>query len=169
MIKKSIENKILKYHQKQLGQHSTSRTPRAKNKKPEKDTQKQVMAWAKEMGLFLHVVDSSSYDPILRRKGTSRAAVGFPDIVGNTALGHSVYIELKAKDRRSTLSEAQRLFLENKIQQNCFAVVVDSAARLAQYWKGYNSLKSDQDRQQYLADCLPSQKQRRGHNSELGF
>lgn len=127
------------------------------------------MEWGKNQGLFLHVVDSSSYDPILRRKGMSRAASGFPDIVGNTLSGRILWIELKAKGRCSSLREAQRHFLEKKIQQNCFAVVVDSAERLAQYWKGYNSLKSDQEKQAYLFDCLPKQRVARDHNSEMGF
>lgn len=167
MSKSSIEKAMLKYHQKQLP--NNNRQPKSKNKKPEKDTQKQVMEWAKNQGLFLHVVESSSYDPILRRKGMSRAAFGFPDIVGNTLCGQIVWIELKAKGRQSTLKPAQRDFLEKKIQQNCFAVVVDSAERLSQYWKGYNSLKSDQERQSYLLDCLPKQREGRDHESEFSF
>ena len=166
--KDSTNAAMLKYHQKQLNQQTT-RERKGTYKKPEKNTEKNVLLWARSHNIHLHVVESSSYDPLLRRKGMSRAAVGFPDLVGNTQEGHSLWIELKAKDRRSTLSDKQREFLLAKIQQNCFAVVVDSVERLAQYWKGYWSQRSESDRQSYLSSCLPKKRQERVVENEFGF
>ena len=155
-----------RYYEKQLNQGLT-REPRAKNKKPEKDTESSVLEWSKHNNCFLHVIESSSYDPISRRKTLSKAQAGFPDLVGNTNEGLSLYIELKAKDRRSTLREDQRSFLTMKIHQGCFAVVVDSRARLEQYWKGYHSLKTSQEKKAYLLDCLP--KKRKNKVDNLNF
>lgn len=155
--KKSTLQALQKYHQRQINQGVT-REPKRKNKQPEKDTQKQVMSWAKDNGVFLHVIESSSYDPRLGRRGIQKAQSGFSDLVGNTSEGLTLYIELKAKDRRSNLSELQRQFLESKIDQSCFAVVVDSRARLEQYWKGFWSLKNPSEKVIYLKNCLPKKK-----------
>lgn len=164
--KKSTREAIFKYHQKQLNQGVT-REPKRKNKKPEKNVEKAILEWGKDLGNHLHVVDSSSYDPIFGRKGLAKAERGFSDIVGNTCEGLALYIELKAKDQRSRLSEFQRLFLENKIDQYCFAVVVDSRARIEQYWKGFWSLKDLDDRKSYLRDCLPKKRKSRNEDDYL--
>ena len=164
--KKNIMNAIHKYHGRQLNQGLT-REPKGKNRKPEKDTEKQVMAWGRENRVFLHVIEASTYNGRTGTFGDSKVQKGFSDIVGNTEQGLACYIELKAKDRRSNLSEAQREFLEQKIDQNCFAVVVDSRARLEQYWKGFWSLKNVEDRKTYLRDCLP--KKRKGVNEDPLF
>ena len=166
--KDSTNAAMLKYHQRQLNQ-GTTRERKGTNKKPEKNTEKNVLDWARNHNIHLHVVESSSYDPRLRRKGMSRAVSGFPDLVGNTQEGHSVWIELKAKDRRSALSDKQREFLLTKVQQNCFAVVVDSVERLSQYWKGFWSLQLESDRQTYLLDCLPKKRPERVVENEFGF
>lgn len=154
--KKSVAAALKKYHAKQLGQQSTP--ARKKYKSPEKEVQKDVMAWARENIVFLHIVEASSWDPVVQRRTLSRAERGFSDLVGNTESGHAVYIELKAKDRRSKLSEIQRIFLTRKINQGCFAVVVDSRERLEEYWSHYWSLESLADRARYLIDSLPKQR-----------
>ncbi len=164
--KKSTREAIFKYHQKQLNQGVT-REPKRKNKKPEKDVEKEVMEWARLNQVFLHVVEASSYDPISRRRVLSKAQAGFPDLVGNNVEGHACYIELKAKDRRGTVSEHQRLFLEKKIDQGSFSVVVDSVARLEQYWKGFWSLKNPDERKTYLRDCLPKKRKSRNDDDYL--
>lgn len=157
--KESTLNAINNYIKKESLKGST-REPGRQNKKPEKKTESDVLQWAKLNGFFLHIIEASSYDPILRRKGSARAQAGLPDAIGNTPNGLACYIELKAKDRRSTLSESQRLFLKQKIDQNCFSVVVDSADRLAQYWRGFRSLKTPLERRNYLTDCLPKKSAR---------
>lgn len=164
-ISKKIDNYIIK---NEIG---TSREPKRINKSPEKDVEAAVLQWSRANGFDLHVVDSSQYDNRLGRMGSAKASVGFPDLCGNYSTGLSVYIELKAKDRRSKLSEAQRVFLTKKANQNCFAVVVDSVMRLEQYWKGFKRLKSPEERSAYLVDCLPKKKKPKpgtGHD-ELGF
>lgn len=155
----STQNAIHNFIKRECALGST-REPRQKNKKPERETEKAVLLWAKDNGFFLHVIEASSYDPILRRKGSAKAQSGMSDLIGNTPSGLSCYIELKAKDRRSTLSEQQRHFLMQKIDQNCFAVVVDSVDKVSQYWKGFCSLKTPLERRNYLHDCLPKKSNR---------
>jgi hypothetical protein len=168
--KKSTSAAMLKYHKKQLGQ-GTTRERKTTYKKPEKDVERAVLEWGCMNSIHLHVVEASSYDPRLGRKGVSKAPLGFPDVVGNTQDGHSLWIELKAKDRRSALRESQRSFLESKISANCFAVVVDSVEGLSQYWRGFWSLRTTQERQSFLLDCLPKKRQARDSkvNDEMGF
>lgn len=171
--KKSTSAAMLKYHKKQLAQ-GTTREPRTKHKKPEKNTEAEVLLWANNYNIHLHVVDSSSYDYRHGHRGVQKAQTGFPDLVGNTEGGLVLWIELKAKDRRSTVSHSQRTFLLAKISQNCFAVVVDSAERLEQYWRGYTSLKNLKERQAYLYDSLPKKVVQRGKprdkfEQEFGF
>ena len=155
----STKQAIDRFIRKQSARENKT-APVKQNKKPERDTEKAVLHWARDNGFFLHLVESSSYDPILRRKGSARAQSGMSDLIGNTPDGLACYIELKAKDRRSTLSESQRLFLKQKIEQNCFAVVVDSVDRVSQYWRGFCSLKTSLERRQYLLDCLPKKSTR---------
>lgn len=159
--KKSIEAAMMRHHQKQLARENNL-GPSRRNKAPERDTQTEVLRWGRSNNFFLHVVEASVYDRVTGQRGEAKAEAGFPDVTGNTPTGLSCYIELKAKDRRSTVSELQRRFLTLKIEQNCFAVVVDSADRLAQYWKGFASLKTEVERRAYLKDCLPKQVQRKG-------
>jgi len=164
--RKSTNNAILNYHRKQLDQ-GVSREPKKKQKTPEKDVQKSVLDWARENKVHLHVIEASTWNGRTRTFGDSKASAGFPDLVGNTEQGLVCYIELKAKGRRSNLSDKQRVFLEAKIAQSCFAVVVDSRTRLEQYWKGFWSLKSPEERQSYLLETLP--KKRKSRNEDRLF
>lgn len=134
--------------------------PKRQNKKPERDTEKAVLHWAKSNQIYLHVVESSSYDPRLGQKGIGKASAGMSDLIGNTPTGLSCYIELKAKGRRRNLSELQRLFLEQKIDQSCFAVVVDSVEAVQEYWHIFCSLKNPTERKEYLKKMLPSIKRK---------
>ena len=143
-----------------------SRQPKKKYNKPERQTENDCLIWCRSKNIFVHVVESSSYDPIVGRKTFSRATPGMPDLIGNTANGNSVYIELKAKQRRSTLKEHQREFLIAKIKQNCFAVVVDRVEKLDQYFREFCKLKNLEMRQTYLLDCLPQKTGSR--NTSLG-
>lgn len=164
--KERVNSAMNRYIEKQLGK-GTTREPSRKNKTPERDTEKSVLKWGRLNGFHLHVVEASSYDRVTGRMGQAKAEAGFPDVVGNTSNGLGCYIELKAKDRRSKLSDSQRVFLKNKIAQNCFAVVVDSSEKLQQYWKGFCSLKTPTERQHYLIDCLPKQVPNRGRKRDV--
>jgi len=162
----SARDAILKYSGKQL---PSKRKRQTRNKKPEKLVESNVLQWSKNNGMFLHVIESSSYDPRLGTIGTQKAESGFSDLVGNTDGGFAIYIELKAKDRRSTLRLDQRIFLENKIDQGCFAVVTDSVEHLAHTWTEYKSLDRG-ERKHYLLGCLPRQISKKDAvNPEFGF
>ena len=137
----------------------TPRERKRKNGKPEKITESDVLLWSKANGLHLHVVDAGTYNPLTRGRSVAKAESGFPDLVGNTLDGLSLYIELKAKDKRNAIGAHQRVFLERKIAQNCFAVVVDSASRLEQYWRGFHQCKSQETKRAYLLDCLPKMRE----------
>lgn len=154
MSKKTTQAAVEKFIAKQCAPQN-SREPKRRNKKPERQTETDCLLWCRANNMFVHVIESSSYDHILGRKTLSKTTVGMPDLIGNTINGNSVYIELKAKDRRSTLKDHQRAFLIEKIRQNCFAVVVDSVHKLDQYYKEFCKLRNQESRQTYLLDCLP--------------
>ena len=147
---------MIKHHQKYYNQGLT-REKRPKNKTPEKNTQKDVLEWARENNVFLHVIEASTWNGRTGSYGDSKAEPGFSDLVGNTLQGLTCYIELKAQGRRSTLSDKQRVFLIKKIEQDCFAVVVDSRKYLQNIWKRYWTLKTSKEKQAYLIECLPGQ------------
>lgn len=163
--KKSVENAINRYYERQqaLG---TTREPTRKNKTPERDVQKECLAWGRSNGFSLHVVEASRYNASLGQKGDAKVEAGFSDLVGNTQQGLACYIELKAKGRRSTLSYSQREFLVKKIEQSCFAVVVDSVQKLQQYWKSFCSLKTPEERKNHLLSSLPQKVPQRGKKKD---
>jgi hypothetical protein len=142
-----------------------------KYKKPEKLVEKDVLAWAKDNGVHLHVVESKAiWSMEAGRFIEGQAEVGYPDLSGNNNYGHSIWIELKAKDKRHNLSPGQYQFLLNKIEQGCFAVVVDSAERVSEFY--YTWLKK-KDRQGYLTSILPVpsaiKKENDRFDPEMGF
>ena len=172
--KTSTQNAIHNFIKREMGAARNKEVPTRQNKSPERDVESDVLKWANSNGFFFHVIEASNYNPLTGKseKENSKAEAGFSDLVGNTPNGLACYVELKAKDRRSTLSSSQRRFLEKKISQNCFAVVVDSDIRLAQYWKGFCSLKGFERRQAYLYDCLPKQRAKKARDSfeeKFGF
>jgi hypothetical protein len=73
----------------------------------------------------------------------------------------AVFIELKAKGRRSALRENQREFLIEKINTGCFAVVVDSLELLENQWERFCLLKKRRQYQMakdFLFTALPKKK-----------
>ena len=107
-----------------------------KNKKPEKVLEKQVIAWAPLKHWDLTVVEAKSvFNPRLGMYLRSQVEPGYSDISGNDNEGMAVYIELKSKGKRSTLSDTQRAFLTRKIFTNAFAVCVDSLDMLEENYK----------------------------------
>jgi hypothetical protein len=81
---------------------------------------------------------------------------GYADVSGNTYDGLSIYIELKAPGKRSTLRDNQRDFLVKKIKSGCFAGVVDSVSCLETLWNNYNDAL---DKKKALLDLLPPEKE----------
>jgi hypothetical protein len=148
--KDSIKSAIHRYLEKQ---DKLSAGPTRKNAKPEKETEKQVLAWCKSQGWSVSIVESKAvFSPRAGRFVHGQAKAGFADIVGLTDQGVFVAIELKAKGRRSTLREAQRRYLVDVIGKHGFAVCVDSQENLS---KTYLRWIEHPDKQLYLLSCLP--------------
>ncbi len=112
-------------------------TVKKRNLKPEKQVEKEVLAWCRVNGFDMSVVDSkAAYSPragmyLKRNRMTSEA---MPDLVGNYG-SVAAFIELKAPGRRSNLSLEQWMFLKRKIEAGCFACVTDSVSHLSELMK----------------------------------
>lgn len=108
-----------------------------RNLKPEKQVEKDVLAWCSLNGFDMSVVDSkAAYSPragmyLKRNRMTSES---MPDLIGNYGSIAS-FIELKAPGRRKNLSLEQWLFLKRKIEAGCFACVTDSVVHLSELLK----------------------------------
>lgn len=166
----SAEDALLKHHQKLLDREIRSaKRGRKKNQKPEKELEKQILAACEQWGFDLHVVEAKAvYSEKAGRYLRGQTEAGLPDLVGNLE-GLSVWIELKAPGRRSTLKEHQRAFLVRKIEAGCFAVCVDSAEGLYDLTRAFLSTRSS-DRCQLLLDHLPKKRQGRDQSDDsLGF
>lgn len=150
LLLRSVERQDPSYKSKPTEKKSSSR---GKNKKPEKIVEKDCLDWAKKNSVFLHVVESKAvFSQAAGRYLRGQTESGLSDLIGNNTSGHSVWIELKAKDRRCTLSLIQHKFLSEKISQGCFAVVVDSADRLHEY---YYTWLNNKNPKAYLTGLLP--------------
>jgi len=128
-----------------------------RNQSPEKDVEKQVMAEASRLGFDLHVIESKAvYSHKAGRYLRGQAEPGYSDLSGNH--GHiAVYIELKARGRRSTLSDVQRDFLLKKIKQGCFAGCVDSPEMFESLWETW-LITPEIDQIELLLNTLPVKK-----------
>ena len=129
------------------------------NRKPEKQVEFDVITWCMGHGLAVDVVESkATFSRRANRYLRGNAPRGMPDLVGNDYLGRSAWIELKAPGRLSTLRLDQYQFLMKKIQQGCFAVVVDSVKRLEEYrseWLKLIDTNAADQAQEYLREILP--------------
>lgn len=111
--------------------------PKKRNLKPEKQVEKEILAWCNLNGFDMSVIDSkAAYSPragmyLKRNRMTSEC---MPDLVGNYN-DVAVFIELKAPGRRKNLSLEQWMFLKRKIDVGCFACVTDGAAHLTELFK----------------------------------
>ncbi len=147
-----IEKALLKYSAKQL---KKPRTNKRRNKKPEEESVKEILKWCEQQRWSVHRVESKAvYSRSAGRYLRGQAVAGFPDIVGNTNRGQAVYIEVKAKGKRSTLKRHQSEFLLDKINTGCFALCADSAQHLGSLWIVYSALNEQLGRK-YLIDYLP--------------
>ena len=145
-MKKGLQKAVEKYSSRGLKKQTKKR------EHPEKELEKEVMTWAKEYGFDLTVVDSSGYGTWDNKKV---GELGVTDLIGNyKAL--SVWIELKAKGKLSTIRYDQYKFLERKAQAGCFAVCVDSVDLLKEIWSQWLYKKTvGQGPIEYLLDVLP--------------
>jgi len=147
-----IEAAINKYLKKQQQGRSE---PKRKNKKPEEITVGECRAWYKRHGLDMSIVESkANYNPTTGRYTSFTVESGYSDSSGNDKHGNACFVEFKALGKRGTLREGQRAFLLRKIKTNCFAVCVDSAELLHDYYYHWISLL-DSDRRKYLFSLIP--------------
>jgi hypothetical protein len=99
---------------------------------PEKVVEKEVLALCESLGIYLSVIDSKAIYSKFKEAYSKNYCVpeGAPDLWGNDSNGVAVFLELKAPGKLKTLRASQRLFLERKIEQGCFAACVDSPKHL---------------------------------------
>lgn len=159
--KQRTQKAIERYIQKQM----PSTKLRRKNGSPEKLVEKEVLTWCKQRGWSVSVIESkAAYSKAAGRFLPSVTQQGHSDISGSTPEGRAAFLELKAPGRISAARISQLVFLKEKIQKNCFAVVIDSADLLERIYQGY--LQS-QNPQQYLLDALPTPKEMRDQKTAL--
>jgi len=157
-FKGRVKNAINKYIEKQTPTNKVKR----KNEKPEKQVEREVLKWCRDNGWDINVVESkSTWSESAGRYIAQSVSSGFSDLAGNTDLGLSVFIELKAPGKLSTLRPQQREFLLRKIGTGCFAVCVDSVSRLELAWSGFCKAY---DKKEYLVSVLPKVRELEGRD-----
>ena len=157
--KQSTIDALEKGIKRQSKQLDTS-AKRGTYKKPEKITEKECMAWCRKQGFSMEIIDASG--AYKNAYGAIPVKAGFSDSVGVMSNGTAVFLEWKARDRRSQAKDHQIAFLKEKIEHNAFAAVVDSVEYLE--WL-YHQWLGSTNRVQLLLDALPK---RRLRKEELG-
>lgn len=162
--KSALEN----YSRRHLG----IKKPRKKNSKPEKEVEAKVVAWCKENGFEISVVESKAvFNRAAGRYIKGQTDAGFSDMAGITGDGSGcgAFIELKAQGKLKTISVAQYDFLLAKIQKGAFSCCIDSVELLAQIYYGWLTLKhqNPNDAKSYLISFLPKPRQLKTSNDEL--
>jgi hypothetical protein len=148
-----FKERVRKSVEKYLDKQGPSNKPSRKNGKPEKEVEAEVLEWCRGFGWDLNVIESKSvWSEKAGRYIAQSVSPGFSDLAGNTDVGLSVYIELKAPGKLSTIRPDQREFLLRKINSGCFAVCVDSTSRLETIWAGFCKAYN---KKEYLVSVLP--------------
>lgn len=143
-----------------IAKSAKSNKPKRTNQRPEKIVECEVIQWLRNNQFFVHVVESKAvWNAHAGRYLTGQTVVGFPDVVGCTAQGLHVAIELKAPGRLSTLRPQQAEYLRKAICRGCFAVVVDSVPLLISIYEKWVSIREREGRITYLLSCLPKKYQ----------
>jgi hypothetical protein len=146
-----------KFSSKDAKKHGPKKK-RTKNKSPEKDVEREVMAWLIAHSFSCNVVESKAvFSTAANRYVRGQAVQGFSDIVGCDNAGRAVFIELKAAGRRNTLRPAQFVFLEEKIKHGAFAVCTDSVDFLSMAYDHWIKV-SDENKKTFLLSLLPDVK-----------
>lgn len=151
-IKKRVEAAMLKHHSKLLPKTTKPR----RNKSPERDVVKSLLAALNSRGFHVFRVESqSSYSAASGAYTQNHAPPGCPDILGTCPEGSSVYLEVKAPGRRSTLKEHQRDFLLQCIRRGGIGVCADSVQSFFEIYQAW--LNSNRDAG-VLISALPQKK-----------
>ena len=150
--KKRIQSSIERYSAKQLKQNKPSR----KNKKPEQEVVKALLSWLQMNGFHAFRVESqAAYNPNSGHYTSSFAPTGCSDILGTTPCGRSLYLEVKAPGKRSTLKNHQRDFLLEGIRRGSLACCSDSVQHFQNL---YDSWLLTDERSDLLTKDLPLSK-----------
>ena len=160
----SAESALIKHHQKLFDlERRRQKRGSKKNAKPEKVLEKQILEWALRRGFSLHVIEAKAvYSTAAGRYLRGQAEAGLPDLIGNFG-SLSVWVELKSKGRMGTLKEHQREFLVRKIEQECFAVCVDSVELLSEVFQAFIS---SVDKIKLLLNALPQRRAKKQRNED---
>lgn len=169
MSKESVKRALDRYLEKEAKKNAPKK-PKS-NKKPEKELVKKLLNWCEANGLHVHEIEAKAvYNERAGHYISGQVVAGYPDISGNNGFGVAVYIEAKAKGRRSTLKPHQREFLEKKIKQNCFAVCVDEVEKLKFFYTTWAELyrqDKHKEAQEFLLNMLPKKPKKRAKNDGL--
>lgn len=98
-----------------------------KNKKPEEELAKKVIEFLKLKQFVVVRIDAGS--PYLAARGyriQTKTKPGTSDILAVDKVGRFWAIELKAKGRKSTLSDSQHEFIRRVIENNGVGICIDS-------------------------------------------
>lgn len=156
-FKKRIQTAIDNFSKKSLKKSRSK-----KNSKPEKEFVKKLLQHLRNRGFSVNVVESKAvYNPKIGRYLSSQAIPGHSDISGCDPDGIAVFIECKAKGRRSTLKLNQYQFLMDKIEKNAFAVCVDSIEFFDEVYEEFKTLPKNLKKDLLKMNLTkPRQKQR---------
>lgn len=137
------------------------RQKRDRAKSPEKQTEKEVMAWLEKNGFAVSVVESKAvYSKSAGRYLRGQTEAGFSDIVGVDGNAYAVFIELKAHGRRNTIRASQVEFLKTRISRGAFCVCTDSVDHVSSMYYAWLDMKnkSEDDARKFLLKDLPKAK-----------
>ena len=156
--KKRVQLAMEKFSAKQLPKQKRT----IKNGKPEAELVLELKKHLEGLGFSINVIEAKAvYSERAGRYLRGQAAAGLSDLVGNTHLGQSVFIEAKAPGRRNTIRLAQHKFLTEKIRSGCFAIVCDSIEYFNIVWAKYTARNGDLAKMYLLSELpLPPKKYR---------
>ena len=161
MSKDSVKLALARYYQKQMGDNN--RSPKRKNEKPEKLVERDVTAWCHSHKIDVSIVECKGvYNQKTNTFLHGMTEPGYSDLSGNNQFGIAVFIELKAKGRRSTLRIKQEEFIIRKIKMGCFACVVDSSDLLDEIyysWLKYYDANLFAEAKRYLISQMPKRRE----------
>ena len=167
----SAKQALFNYYKKENEKLLRKQKPNNKNKQPEKEVVKSIVNWLKINNFDIHVIEAkNTYNSYAGAYVKGPVEPGYSDISGNDINGLACWIEVKAKGKRSNLSLVQKMFLERKINSNCFAVVVDCIEKLNEYyntWIDFKKNRKHNEAKKYLLNLLPKKKKENYNNDEL--
>lgn len=126
--------------------------PKRKNEKPEKDVEKACLKWMRERGWNVQIYESKAvYSESAGRYISQNMKAGNTDCMGTLPNGIGVYVEFKAKGRRSQFASfknhRQQEFVQQKIEAGGFACVVDSPELLESIFEHWMQLRMQENSQ----------------------